>query len=84
MIGTREDGTRDLPIALAGQVYVRVTVENGPIVAGDLLVSSTTPGTAMRARDMQLAFGAVVGKALQPYDGIGGAEGLIRMLVMVR
>ena len=82
VIGVCEDGSRDLPIAMSGQVYVRVTRENGPIVPGDLLVSSSTPGVAMRAGDMQMAFGAVIGKALQSY-GRGG-EGLVRMLVMVR
>ena len=82
VIGSREDGSQDLPIALSGQVYVRVTGENGPIVPGDLLVSSSTPGAAMRAGDMHLAFGAVIGKALQGFAE--GEEGLIRMLVMVR
>jgi hypothetical protein len=84
VIGTRADGSRDLPIALAGQTYVRVTAENGAIAAGDLLVSSSTPGAAMRATDMQRAFGAVIGKALQPYRGSRGGESLVRMLVMVR
>lgn len=82
VIGAREDGTRDLPVALSGQVYVRVNGENGPIGPGDLLVLSSTPGAAMRAGDMQFAFGAVIGKALQGFSG--GGEGLVRMLVMVR
>ena len=82
LIGTREDGSSDLPVALSGQVYVRVSGENGAIQPGDLLVSSSSAGVAMRASDLQLAFGAVIGKALQRYDG--EAEGLVRMLVMVR
>ncbi|MDP7397035.1 MAG: hypothetical protein QF541_09205, partial [Lentisphaeria bacterium] len=47
LIGSREDGSHDLPVALSGQVYVRVSAENGPISPGDLLVSSSSPGVAM-------------------------------------
>ena len=85
VIGTRRDGTNDLPVALSGQVYVRVCVENGSIKTGDLLVSSSIPGVAMRGTDRQQAFGAVIGKALEPYHNESGkSEGLIRMLVMNR
>ena len=84
-IGSREDDTTDLPIALSGQVYVRVNAEGGAIRPGDLLVASDTPGVAMRAANPDRAFGAVVGKALEPYGGErGSGGGLIRMLVMVR
>ena len=83
LIGSREDGSNDLPVALSGQVYVRVSAENGPISPGDLLVSSSSPGVAMEARDTERSIGAVVGKAMQSYAG-EDAEGLIRMLVMAR
>ena len=84
-LGARSDGTTDLPIAMAGQVYVRVCLEAGSIQPGDLLVSSSTPGVAMRAEDLSRAFGGVIGKALEPYFGEDGhAEGLVRMLVMNR
>lgn len=84
-LGARSDGTTDLPIAMAGQVYVRVCLEAGSIQPGDLLVSSSTPGVAMRAGDLSRAFGGVIGKALEPYRGEDGhAEGLVRMLVMNR
>ncbi len=36
------------PVALSGRVSVKVTDENGPIRAGDLLVSAPTAGSAMR------------------------------------
>lgn len=78
-LGTSASGTAEGTVALAGQVYVRVT---GPIVTGDLLVASEQAGVAMRAADRSRAFGAVVGKALEPYKGTG--EGLIRVLVMAR
>jgi hypothetical protein len=81
-IGSRHDGTTDLPVALTGQVFVRVSDEAGSIAVGDLLVASSTPGVAMRATDRLRAIGAVIGKALEPRDGEG--EGLVRMLVMVR
>ena len=81
-IGTRSDGTNDLPVAMAGQVYVRVCTEGGSVKVGDLLVSSSRPGVAMRASDPKRAVGTVIGKALELYDGEG--EGLVRMLVMLR
>ena len=83
LIGTREDGSHDLPVALSGQVYVRVSAENGPISPGDLLVSSSSAGVAMASTETERSIGAVVGKALQAFAG-GDSEGLIRMLVMVR
>jgi len=82
-IGSRGDGSTDLPIATGGQVFVRVSGEAGPILPGDLLVASSASGVAMRAQDRERAFGAVVGKALDVFDG-AQAEGLIRMLVMSR
>ena len=83
LIGSREDGSHDLPVALSGQVHVRVSAENGPISPGDFLVSSSSPGVAMAARDLERSIGAVVGKALQGFAG-DEPEGLIRMLVMAR
>jgi hypothetical protein len=81
-IGSREDGSTDLPVAVAGQVYVKVSLESGPIVVGDLLVSSSVPGVAMKGADKQRLVGTVIGKALQPYDGKG--PGLVQMLVLNR
>lgn len=46
---------------------------------GDLLVSSPTPGHAMRSDDPQL--GTVIGKAL---EALGHGTGTIRALVMMR
>jgi hypothetical protein len=79
-IGLLEDGSNGQPVAIAGQVFVRVSTEGGAIVTGDLLVASRSPGVAMRSADPAKALGSVVGKALQPYSGKD--EGLIRMLVM--
>ena len=79
-VGERRDGTSDYPVAVAGQVYVRVSLEGGVVSPGDLLVASSTRGVAMRATDKLRAIGAIVGKALESYKGSG--EGQIRMLVM--
>lgn len=84
VVGTREDGSNDLPLAVSGQVYVRVCGEGGPIEQGDLLVASNLPGVAMRAADPEQAAGAVVGKALEAFHSDLRAEGLVRMMVMLR
>jgi hypothetical protein len=58
-------------LAIAGRVPTSVTTENGPIAVGDLLVSSSTPGVAMRG-DPSISVGAVVGKAMEPLsEGVG-------------
>jgi hypothetical protein len=84
VIGSREDGSHDLPLAVAGQVFVRVCLEGGPIEPGDLLVSSSERGVAMRAADPDRAAGAVIGKALESFGFPQGPEGLVRMMVMLR
>lgn len=54
-----------------GKVYCRVDARLGAIEVGDMLTTSTTPGHAMKASESALAFGAVIGKALQPlHEGV--------------
>ena len=53
-------------LALTGIVPVKVTDEGGPIRPGDLLVSSSTPGHAMRWAGPEPCPCALVGKALEP------------------
>ena len=53
-------------LALTGIVPVKVTGEGGPIMPGDLLVSSSVPGHAMRWSGPGPCPCALVGKALQP------------------
>lgn len=67
-------------LALAGQVPVRASTENGTILVGDLLVASSTPGHVMRA-GVNPPAGAVVGKALQP---LTEGTGLVMMLVTLQ
>jgi hypothetical protein len=54
------------PIALAGKVYCHVDADHASIEVGDLLTTSPTSGHAMKATDVSRAFGAVLGKALEP------------------
>ena len=61
------DAASSRPIALAGRVPANVTLEGGPIVVGDYLVPSSTPGKAMRARSP--AESGIIGVALSAYDG---------------
>jgi len=66
-----DEDTRPV-LALAGRVPVKATTENGPIRSGDILISSSTPGYAMRCDDPASAMGAVIGKALEPLEeGVG-------------
>jgi hypothetical protein len=68
-------------LAIAGRVPLQVTVENGPIQIGDLLVSSSTPGVAMRGSDAEACMGTVVGKAMEPLEN---GEGTIVVQIMLR
>ena len=74
-----EDDEGKVPLAVLGVVPVKVSAENGPIVAGDLLTTSSTPGHAMKAIDAQL--GTVLGKAL---GGLQSGSGVIDMLVTLQ
>jgi hypothetical protein len=71
----------EVPMAIVGIVPCKVTNENGPIARGDLLVTSSTPGYAMRGTDRSLLPGAIIGKALQPFSG---TKGKIEVLVTLR
>jgi len=53
-------------LALLGIVPVKVTDEGGPIQPGDLLVTSSTPGYAMRWNPGTGSACSLVGKALEP------------------
>ncbi len=66
-------------VAMTGIVNCRVDAGFGAVWPGDLLVTSPTPGHAMRA-DAPLP-GTVLGKALEPLEeGVGA----IKVLVMLR
>jgi hypothetical protein len=68
-------------VALMGKVLCKVDCSNGSIEIGDLLTTSTMLGHAMKATDSSRAFGAVIGKALQP---LSEAQGLIPILIALQ
>jgi hypothetical protein len=69
----------EVPLALVGIVPCKVSTENGPIRPGDLLVTSATPGHAMRDGNPQA--GTILGKALEP---LSSATGVIKVLVTLQ
>jgi hypothetical protein len=74
-----------IPMGVVGVIPTKVSNENGPIRRGDLLVTSSTPGHAMKAEPVVVngievyPTGTILGKALQPFEGPG--TGLIDVLV---
>jgi hypothetical protein len=73
----------EVPLAVVGIVPCKVTAENGAINRGDLLVTSSTPGYAMKGTDRRKLVGAVVGKALEPLPN-GKNKGLIELLITLQ
>ncbi len=72
--------TEEVPMAMVGIVPTKVSAENGPINPGDLLVTSSTMGQAMKGTDRNQLIGAVIGKALGSLDsGTGVIEVLITL-----
>jgi hypothetical protein len=76
---TRVDAS-DIPVAITGIVPAKVTTENGAVAVGDLLVTSSRPGFAMRAGRKGLP-GTIVGKALEP---LSAGSGSVKVLVLLR
>jgi hypothetical protein len=70
-----------VPMGVVGVIPTKVCDENGPIARGDLLVTSSKPGYAMKADVNKVKPGQVLGKALQAFDG---QTGKIKVLVSVR
>ena len=68
-------------LAMVGRVPVKATAENGPIMRGDLLVSSPLRGYAMKydsTKDNDLKMVGVVGVAL---ENLSGGTGKIMALI---
>ena len=74
-------GADEIPLAVVGIVPCKVTAENGPIQIGDLLVTSSTQGHAMKGTDRNRMLGAVVGKAL---EALPHGNGVIQVLVTLQ
>ena len=71
----------EVPLAIVGIVPCKVTAENGAIAPGDLLVTSSRPGYAMKGTDRRRMLGAVIGKALEP---LPHGKGVIQVLVTLQ
>ena len=71
----------EIPMAMVGIVPTKVSAENGPIHRGDLLVTSSTPGYAMKGTDRGRMLGAVIGKAM---GNLNSGTGVIEVLVSLQ
>ncbi|MGG7552338.1 beta strand repeat-containing protein [Chryseobacterium arthrosphaerae] len=71
-----------VPMGVIGVIPTKVCLENGKIKRGDLLVTSSQPGIAMKANPKKVKIGQVIGKALQDYDQKG--TGKIQVLVNIK
>ncbi len=69
-----------VPVAITGIVPCKVSAENGAIHRGDLLVTASVPGHAMKAGDNP-AQGTVLGKAL---GELSTGTGVIQILVTLQ
>jgi len=81
LLDKKENGNDRVPIALMGKVYCKVDAQYASIKTGDLLTTSSTPGHAMKAGDSLQAFGAIIGKALEP---LSEGKSLIPILVTLQ
>ncbi len=78
--GSVADGS--VPVALTGRVWSWCDANTGgPIVPGDLLTTSDTPGHAMKVTDYAKAQGAIMGKAMTSLDK---GMGLVLVLVTLQ
>jgi hypothetical protein len=71
----------EVPMAMVGIVPTKVSAENGPIHRGDLLVTSSQIGYAMKGTDRSRMLGAVIGKAL---DNLESGKGVIEVVVTLQ
>ncbi|PJJ64437.1 beta strand repeat-containing protein [Chryseobacterium geocarposphaerae] len=71
-----------VPMGVIGVIPTKVCLEGGKIKRGDLLVTSSKSGVAMKANLKKVRIGQVLGKALQDYDQNG--IGKIKVLVNIK
>lgn len=71
-----------VPMGVIGVIPTKVCLEGGAIRRGDMLVTSSLPGVAMKADLTKVKTGQVIGKALQDYEG--QEVGKINVLVSVK
>jgi hypothetical protein len=71
-----------VPMGVIGVIPTKVCLEGGAIKRGDMLVTSSIPGVAMKADPDKVKVGQVIGKALQDYSG--ATVGKITVLVSIK
>jgi len=71
-----------IPMGVIGVIPTKVCLEGGVIKRGDLIVTSSTPGVAMKADPDKVKIGQVIGKALEDYSLTG--IGKIKVLVSIK
>ncbi|HEV7329802.1 MAG TPA: hypothetical protein VGN63_02085 [Flavisolibacter sp.] len=71
-----------VPMGVIGVIPTKVCLEGGPIKRGDLIVTSSIAGVAMKADPDKVKVGQVIGKALEDYNQQG--IGKIKILVSVK
>ena len=84
LVGRRQTTAKspdEVPMAMIGIVPTKVSTENGSINPGDLLVTASAPGYAMKGTDRSKMLGAVIGKALGSLDS---GTGIIEVVVTLQ
>lgn len=71
-----------VPMGIIGVIPTKVCMEGGAIKRGDLIVTSSISGVAMKADPGKVKIGQVIGKALQDYNTKG--VGKINILVSIK
>ncbi|SMC94974.1 collagen-like protein [Pedobacter africanus] len=76
------DLSSQVPMGVVGVIPTKVCDEGGAIYRGDLLVTSSTPGVAMKADPEKVKIGQVLGKALEGYTAKGISK--IKVLISIK
>jgi len=86
MLMTEENIDADIsgkvPMGVVGVIPTKVCLEGGEIKRGDMLVTSSVPGVAMKADKTKIKTGQCIGKALENFNEEG--VGKIKVFVNVK
>ncbi|MBO9633998.1 MAG: hypothetical protein J7578_12860 [Chitinophagaceae bacterium] len=77
-----DDLSAEVPMGVIGVIPTKVCMEGGAIKRGDFIVTSSTPGVAMKGDPEKVKLGQVIGKALQDFNGTGIVK--IKVLVSIK
>ncbi len=77
-----EDLSHMVPMGVIGVIPTKICLEGGVIRRGDLIVTSSIPGVAMKGDPEKVKIGQVIGKALQDYNA--NEVGKINVLVSIK